>query len=273
MLEEIPVNDPRVCGFRVRGRLTHEDYVQWVPRIEAILEEHRPISLLVELVDFQGWDRQAAWDDLRFGLAHDRDLARIAIVGEHAWQRLMVNLIRPFFTAELRHFDRKDIQAAWDWLHEKAEAVEAVTKPKAYHHVVAAVDLSASARPVAAQAAGVARQYGARLTLLNAIDDLPFYDQIEGPAFTDPVELLEALRGAAERRLEELASCLEGVEAEIAVETGPPQLAVVDFASAHEGDLLVLGVHTRHGLGRLLGSVPHGVLNDAPCDVLVVRLP
>ncbi|HHB11972.1 MAG TPA: hypothetical protein ENK62_02075 [Chromatiales bacterium] len=270
MLEEIPVNDPKVYGFRARGRLTHEDYERWVPRLEEILQAHRPIALLIELEDFEGWDREAFWDDLRFGLVHETDISRIAVVGDRAWQRLMVNLIRPLFTTELRYFDRKDLQKAWDWLHEPVHAER--VEPRDYRHVVAAVELAPGARAVVAQAAAVARRYGARLTLLTSVDDLPFYDQLEGPTFPDPMELLEELRTAAQRRLHELAGDLGGVQAETAVETGPPQLAVVDFAGEHGADLLVLGSRVRHGLGRLLGTVTHGVLNDAPCDVLVVRL-
>lgn len=270
MLEEIPVNDPEVYAFRVHGRLTHEDYQRWVPRIEAILEEQRPISLLVELEDFRGWDTRAARDDLAFGLKHQADFRRIAVVGENAWQKWAVTLIRPFFTAELRYFDREEIDAAWRWLHE--EAVRLRTEARAYRHVVAAVSLTPGARAVAAQAADAARRWRARLTLLTAIDDLPFYDQLEGPTFPDPMDLLDELCLAARQRLEELAAGLGDVRAEVAVQTGPPQIAVADYVREHEADLIVVGGHRRHGLGRLLGSVTHGVLDEAPCDVLVVHL-
>ena len=271
MLEEIPVNEPDIYAIRARGRLTHEDYARWIPRIEALLQERRPISLLVELVDFQGWEREAVWDDLRFGLEHDADLRRIAIVGEHGWQKLLVKLIRPFFTAELRYFDREEIDRAWAWLRED-EARAAQARPHTYRHVVASLNFTPGARMVAAQAAAVARCHAAKLTLLAAVDDLPFYDQLEGPSLPDPVALTRELRNAAERRLQALAAQVDGVQVAVAVETGPPQLAVVDHARQHAADLLVLGGHTRHGLGRLLGSVTHGVLNDAPCDVLVVHL-
>jgi nucleotide-binding universal stress UspA family protein len=53
---------------------------------------------------------------------------------------------------------------------------------------------------------------------------------------------------------------------------GDPAEAIVDFARAHEVDLIVLGTHGRTGLRRLfLGSVARNVTLHAPCSVLVAR--
>jgi len=42
------------------------------------------------------------------------------------------------------------------------------------------------------------------------------------------------------------------------------------FAEEQECQLLVIGVHKKKGIERLLGSVAHGTLRDAPCDVLTI---
>lgn len=44
------------------------------------------------------------------------------------------------------------------------------------------------------------------------------------------------------------------------------------MAEEQKADLIVIGSHGRHGLGRLLGSTANGVLQGAPCDVLAVRI-
>ncbi len=48
--------------------------------------------------------------------------------------------------------------------------------------------------------------------------------------------------------------------------------AIVDYASAHACDLIVMGTHGRRGLSRLtLGSVAERVVKTAPCPVLTIN--
>jgi len=56
------------------------------------------------------------------------------------------------------------------------------------------------------------------------------------------------------------------------VVAGTPSERIVALATAIDADLIVLGTHSRHGLGRLLlGSVAEEVLRRAPCGVFVIR--
>jgi nucleotide-binding universal stress UspA family protein len=52
---------------------------------------------------------------------------------------------------------------------------------------------------------------------------------------------------------------------------GPPDREIVEEALRWNADLIVIGSHGRGFWGRLLGSVSEGVVNHAPCPVLVVR--
>jgi len=53
---------------------------------------------------------------------------------------------------------------------------------------------------------------------------------------------------------------------------GAPRQEIVRFAKEQAVDLIIIGSHGRHGLDRLLGSTARSILNDAPCDVLAVRI-
>jgi nucleotide-binding universal stress UspA family protein len=56
------------------------------------------------------------------------------------------------------------------------------------------------------------------------------------------------------------------------VVAGTPSERIVALATAVDADLIMLGTHSRHGLGRLLlGSVAQEVLRRAPCGVFVIR--
>lgn len=55
---------------------------------------------------------------------------------------------------------------------------------------------------------------------------------------------------------------------------GEPAAEIVRYAADAGMDLIVIGTHGRTGVERLLmGSVAEKVMRDAPCSVLVVKLP
>lgn len=55
---------------------------------------------------------------------------------------------------------------------------------------------------------------------------------------------------------------------------GDPATEIVRYSRDAGMDLIVMGTHGRTGLDRLLlGSVAEKVMRDAPCSVMVVKLP
>ena len=109
-----------ILTVRVSGRLVKADYDRFVPHVEMLIKQHGKIRLLFEMHDFHGWSAGAAWEDLKFGLHHFRDIERIAMVGEKKWQKGMGGFCRPFTKAEIRYFDVSDIQGARQWLLQEA---------------------------------------------------------------------------------------------------------------------------------------------------------
>ena len=111
-------NKTKSLGFTLSGTLHDNDYKKLVPMIDAAIERHGPARLLVRLHDFQGWDAQAAIDDIKFGASHYNTIERIALVGEKDWHELLAMLAKPFTKAEVRYFNSDEIDHAWDWLDE-----------------------------------------------------------------------------------------------------------------------------------------------------------
>jgi universal stress protein A len=74
------------------------------------------------------------------------------------------------------------------------------------------------------------------------------------------------------KKLAELAASLAIPEAQTWLETGSPKQEITRIAEENAVDLIVVGSHGRHGLALLLGSTANGVLHQATCDVLAVRL-
>ncbi len=116
MIRKLQPEKGNVIGYLLSGKLHDADYKVFVPEIEALIERQGKARLLFYLQNFHGWDLHAAWDDAAFGIKHYRDLERIALVGDQAWEKWMVKLSKPFIGAEIEFFPADEIDAAWDWL-------------------------------------------------------------------------------------------------------------------------------------------------------------
>jgi len=120
MIEQLQTNTSKIIGFKLSGQLHDQDYKVFVPAVEAALASGGEWCLFAQLEDLHGWDLHAAWDDIRFGMKHYSDFARIAVVGDRKWEDWMAQLCKPFTKATVRYFDVSEVEAAWAWLREVA---------------------------------------------------------------------------------------------------------------------------------------------------------
>lgn len=56
------------------------------------------------------------------------------------------------------------------------------------------------------------------------------------------------------------------------IKLGHPATEIRQLAQDLDVNLIVMGTHSRHGLGRLLGSTANAVLHGVPCNVMMVRI-
>jgi len=107
-----------VLRVSVSGKLTTEDYALFVPEIEQQIAGNGKVRILFEMHDFHGWTAGALWEDVKFDLKHFRDIERIAMIGDKAWEHGMATFCRPFTTAKIRYFDREQADEAQKWIEE-----------------------------------------------------------------------------------------------------------------------------------------------------------
>ncbi len=279
MFQEIPVSEKNIFAFRVSGKLTDEDYQEFLPRLDALIEEYGKISLLFELDDFKGWDMKAAWDDLKYGLDHEEDFERIAVVGEKRWHRWITKFGNLMTRTEIRYFDRDDLQKAWDWLREGDEPetqTEEMPEPTIvpYQHILVAIDFSHYSFAALKRAVELAKHYNARLSLIHAIEHIAFAvgdtDGVIVPY--DSYEQDHLLFEASKTRLKSVADELDYPDLHHEVIWGTPKAVILSYAEAQNVDLIITGSHGHHGLARLMGSTSSALVHSARCDVLVVRV-
>jgi len=105
-----------ILVVHVSGKLSKEDYEMFVPELERRINEHDKVRMLVDMEDFHGWDAGALWEDTKFAARHYQDIDRLALVGEKAWQKGMAMFCKPFTGAEIRYFERSQINDARNWI-------------------------------------------------------------------------------------------------------------------------------------------------------------
>ncbi|MGV6816210.1 MAG: STAS/SEC14 domain-containing protein [Thiotrichales bacterium] len=279
MFQEIPVNEEKIFAFKARGKLTDEDYKAFLPRLTTIIHKYGPLSLLVELEDFRGWELKAAWDDFKFGRDHQKDLPRIAVVGEKQWQKWVTELANVMSDSDIRFFERKQLDTAWDWLrqeepaHAPAPPPETEPEPEPYKHILVGVDFTRYSDTALKRAVELARPNDASISIVHAIEHIVFSaGDIDG--LVPPDDFLEgnqAMYDIAEDRLKAAAESLDYPDVKYQVLWGTPKSAILSYAEAQNVDLVVVGSHGRHGFARLMGSTASGLINNVRCDAIVVK--
>jgi|SaaInl4_135m_RNA_FD_contig_31_657549_length_488_multi_3_in_0_out_0_1 hypothetical protein len=120
MFTFLPQTKGSLIAVNVSGKLTHEDYVEHIiPKIDAVLEKHKKMSLYFELEDFHGWEWQAALDDFKTGVKHRRDIDKVAVVGEKAWHEWVSKIFTLVVTGEIQYFEKPDQAKALKWVQGK----------------------------------------------------------------------------------------------------------------------------------------------------------
>ena len=152
------------------------------------------------------------------------------------------------------------------------------------NHLLVATDGSEGSLHAAEFAGDLARNQGAKVTVVYVADE----DSVPSHAWgasdlwsgaPDGLKSVEQVRNAMEEhaRENEIPATVEalGEQTEppaIVVTWGHPSEKICQFAGDNNIDLIVIGSHGRSGLKRaFLGSVSQAVANQAPCPVTIIK--
>lgn len=133
--------------------------------------------------------------------------------------------------------------------------------------ILCPTDFSASSEAALHYAAALCKTFNAQLVILHVEEPPPTYVM----GYPSPIEIPV---GQAEHdpRLEGTEPAIPGVLCHRVRAVGLPADEIVEAASRHDCDLIVMGTHAYSGLTRLLlGSVAESVMRKASQPVLVVK--
>lgn len=85
---------------QISGRLLQSDLIALQKQVAAEIDRHGDLRILVLTDQFEGWEREGAWNDFSFQEGYDERIRAMAIVGEEQWRDLAL-----LFTSQgLRRF-------------------------------------------------------------------------------------------------------------------------------------------------------------------------
>ena len=141
-----------------------------------------------------------------------------------------------------------------------------------FKRILCAVDFSDCSLAALRYASALAESGGANLAALYVMEWPPLaVDPLLGPP-TDLAGYHAAAEAIGRERLHHVVAECARVPIDEIVASGKPYHEILRIAAARQTDLIVLGIHGRHPLGRLIfGSTAEPVVRRAPCPVLTVR--
>ena len=106
-----------IISAKITGELSNSEVRQMQTAALDAIRTCGKISALFILEDFQGWKRAVDWGDVTFLTEHDKDIAKIAVVGEDKWRdSIYAFLAKGFRQAEVDFFLPGDLEKARVWL-------------------------------------------------------------------------------------------------------------------------------------------------------------
>tara|TARA_B100001063_G_scaffold125159_1_gene117009 strand:+ start:670 stop:1413 length:744 start_codon:yes stop_codon:yes gene_type:complete len=113
------IDNEFILTLKVSGKLTHDDYEKITPLINSSLEgiTNPKLNVLADITELDGWEVQAAWDDLKLGLKYGSDFGKIAIYGRSTLIVYGAKIASWFLSGEIKQFD--DMNKAIAWINKK----------------------------------------------------------------------------------------------------------------------------------------------------------
>ncbi|MDR7118047.1 STAS/SEC14 domain-containing protein [Caulobacter sp. BE254] len=117
---EILASPDHVVAMKLSGTVSGHDYDRVVAEVDAKLDGHDRIGVLVDLTGFEDMTLEAGAKDARYGLRHLWELKRFpreAVITDKEWVRALARIASPLVPhVEVRTFDPGQQALAMSWV-------------------------------------------------------------------------------------------------------------------------------------------------------------
>ncbi len=114
MLSDMP---PGVLGLEAVDDIEREDYENViVPAVEATIAEHGKVRIVYVLGhEFDEYEGEAVWEDIKLGVRHPASFERMAIVTDARWAGPATKVFSVLWPGRARAFRLAELDAAKRW--------------------------------------------------------------------------------------------------------------------------------------------------------------
>jgi hypothetical protein len=114
LLSDMPAG---VLGLEAVDDVEKEDYENVVvPAVEDAIARRGKVRLVYVLGrEFDDYEGEAVWEDLKLGVRHPASFERMAIVTDAKWARPAVKLLGVLWPGKARAFPLAELEAAKRW--------------------------------------------------------------------------------------------------------------------------------------------------------------
>lgn len=114
LLSDMP---PGVLGLEAVDDVEKEDYANVVvPAVEAAIAEHGKVRLVYVLGhEFDEYEGDAVWQDIKLGARHPGSFERIAVVTDARWAGPAMKVFSVLWPGQARAFPLAELEDAKRW--------------------------------------------------------------------------------------------------------------------------------------------------------------
>lgn len=105
---------------KLSGKLTVHDFQELQALAKLSLEQFGQFRALIELENFQGWSREAGWEDSPFLEENGARIFKLAFVGDEKWKtEIFMFTGKPMRQMAIEFFPHDQFEQAQAWLSDQ----------------------------------------------------------------------------------------------------------------------------------------------------------
>ena len=114
------LRDEGIVIIEPSGSLEKTDFERLTEKVDAYITEKGYINgIIIHTKDFPGWESFGAFTHhMQFIKDHHKKVKRVAAVTDSKFMSIAPVIANHFVSAEVKHFDYEDMEAAMKWIKE-----------------------------------------------------------------------------------------------------------------------------------------------------------
>lgn len=119
MITILPQSTDKILAIKISGTLTHEDYEEFIPLLDAKIQSGEHIHMLADITEFEGMTAHAVLDDFLASVKYWPNFDAIAVIGNKDWEKMLTRIGNYLSPAHARYFEAAEMPQAWRWLEDQ----------------------------------------------------------------------------------------------------------------------------------------------------------